>query len=86
MKYTPCRKCISCQSIRPKKEMLRVAKTAAGNYLLDKAQTSGGRGAYLCNNPTCIANAVKKNALHRSYKRAVPKECYELLTALQKEN
>lgn len=86
MKYIPCRKCVACQSIRPKQELFRVAKTKDGSYLLDESQKSGGRGAYLCKNPGCIAEALKKNAFHRSFKTKVPMECYELLKALQKED
>ncbi len=85
MKYIPQRKCVACQSIRPKEEMLRMAKLPDGTYQIDKKQKSPGRGAYLCNHPSCIAMAIKKNAFHRSFKTKVPAECYEQLKALEKE-
>ena len=86
MKYIPCRKCIACQSTHPKNEMLRIAKSKNGSFTLDETQKSGGRGAYVCKNQTCIDNAVKKKTFHRSFKTKVPQECYEILTALQKED
>lgn len=86
MKYVPQRKCIACQSVRPKSEMLRVARLPDGTYRMDQNQKSSGRGAYLCHNPRCIAEAIKKNAFHRSFKTKVPAECYEMLKALEKED
>ncbi|MBQ7792635.1 MAG: YlxR family protein [Clostridia bacterium] len=85
MKYIPQRKCIACQSIRPKKEMLRMAKLSDGTYQLDKTHKSSGRGAYLCNNDSCIQTAIKKSAFHRSFKTKVPAECYEQLERLKKD-
>ena len=76
------RKCVGCQEIKSKKEMIRVIRTSEGEFLLDATGRKNGRGAYLCPNSDCLAKAVKNKGLERSFKQAIPKEVYE---ALEKE-
>ena len=47
-KKIPMRKCVGCQEMKNKKEMLRVLKTAEGEFILDATGRKNGRGAYLC--------------------------------------
>ncbi len=81
-KKVPMRKCVGCQEMKSKKEMIRVIRTSEGEFLLDATGRKNGRGAYLCPNGDCLAKAVKNNGLERSFKQAIPKEVYE---ALEKE-
>ena len=81
-KKVPMRKCVGCQEMKSKKEMIRVIRTSEGEFLLDATGRKNGRGAYLCPNGGCLAKAVKNNGLERSFKQAIPKEVYE---ALEKE-
>ncbi|MFI7845148.1 RNase P modulator RnpM [Dorea amylophila] len=76
------RKCVGCQEMKSKKEMIRVIRTSEGEFLLDATGRKNGRGAYLCPNGSCLAKAVKNKGLERSFKQAIPKEVYE---ALEKE-
>ena len=76
------RKCVGCQEMKSKKEMIRVIRTSEGEFLLDATGRKNGRGAYLCPNRDCLAKAVKNKGLERSFKQAIPKEVYE---ALEKE-
>ena len=76
------RKCVGCQEMKSKKEMIRVIRTSEGEFLLDATGRKNGRGAYLCPNSDCLAKAVKNMGLERSFKQAIPKEVYE---ALEKE-
>ena len=76
------RKCVGCQEMKSKKEMIRVIRTSEGEFLLDATGRKNGRGAYLCPNGGCLAKAVKIKGLERSFKQAIPKEVYE---ALEKE-
>ena len=78
----PMRKCVGCQEMKSKKEMIRVIRTSEGDFLLDATGRKNGRGAYLCPNGDCLAKAVKNKGLERSFKQAIPKEVYE---ALEKE-
>ena len=81
-KKIPMRKCVGCQEMKSKKEMIRVIRTSEGEFLLDATGRKNGRGAYLCPNGDCLAKAVKNKGLERSFKQAIPKEVYE---ALEKE-
>ena len=53
------RKCVGCQEMKSKKEMIRVIRTSEGEFLLDATGRKNGRGAYLCPNGDCLAKAVK---------------------------
>ncbi len=86
MKYIPTRKCVACQKIRPKNELLRMAKFQDDTYQLDHKQRLDGRGAYVCNDKCCIEQVMKKNAFHRSYKTKVTEQCYEELKKFQEES
>ena len=46
-KKVPMRKCVGCQEMKSKKEMLRVIRTSEGEFLLDATGKKNGRGAYL---------------------------------------
>ena len=81
-KKVPMRKCVGCQEMKSKKEMIRVIRTSEGEFLLDATGRKNGRGAYLCPNSDCLAKAVKNKGLERSFRQAIPKEVYE---ALEKE-
>ena len=81
-KKVPMRKCVGCQEMKSKKEMIRVIRTSEGEFLLDATGRKNGRGAYLCPNGGCLEKAVKNKGLERSFKQAIPKEVYE---ALEKE-
>ena len=78
-KKIPMRKCVGCQEMKSKKEMIRIIKTAEDAFLLDATGKKNGRGAYICPSRTCLEQAVKSKGLERSFKMAIPKEVYETL-------
>ena len=78
-KKLPIRKCVGCQEMKSKKEMIRVIRTSQGEFLLDATGRKNGRGAYLCPSKECLEKAVKNKGLERSFKQAIPKEVYEAL-------
>ena len=73
------RKCVGCQEMKSKKEMMRVLKTSDDEFILDATGKKNGRGAYLCFSKECFEKAVKNKGLERSFKQAIPKEVYERL-------
>lgn len=78
MKKIPMRMCVACKSMKPKNEMLRVVCTADTNtYVLDPTGKLNGRGAYICNNETCINKCVKSKLLNRSFKTNVGEQIYD---------
>ncbi len=84
-KKIPMRKCVGCQEMKSKKEMIRVIRTSEGEFLLDATGKKNGRGAYICPDGECLAKAVKSKGLERSFKQAIPKEVYETLEKEMKE-
>lgn len=78
-KKVPLRQCIGCGEMKNKKAMIRILKTAEGEFVLDATGRKNGRGAYLCPCMECFQKAVKSKGLERSFKMAIPKEIYETL-------
>ena len=84
-KKIPMRQCIGCGEMKPKKEMLRVIKTAEEEILLDTTGRKNGRGAYICPDSECLKKAIKNKGLERSFKMPIPKDVYEMLTKEMEE-
>lgn len=81
-KKVPMRKCVGCQEMKSKKEMIRVIRTPENEFLLDTTGKKNGRGAYVCPSGECLKLARKNKGLERSFKQGIPDEVYE---ALEKE-
>ena len=81
-KKIPVRRCVGCQEMKNKKEMIRVIRTKEGEFLLDATGKKNGRGAYICPSKECFQKAVRNKGLERSFKQSIPAEVYE---ALEKE-
>jgi predicted RNA-binding protein YlxR (DUF448 family) len=79
VKKIPLRKCIGCNEMKNKKEMMRVLKTTENEIVLDTTGKKNGRGAYLCFSKECLKNAMKNKGLERSLKMPIPQEVYESL-------
>ena len=62
-KKIPMRQCVGCREMKPKKELVRVVKSPAGEIGLDFRGKAPGRGAYVCPNPECLKRAMKSKAL-----------------------
>lgn len=78
-KKIPMRKCIGCNEMKSKKELIRVIKTPEGEILLDATGKKNGRGAYICRTKACLAKAIKSKGLERSFQMVIPKEIYDSL-------
>lgn len=79
VKKVPMRKCVGCQEMKNKKEMMRVLKTSENTFELDVTGKKNGRGAYICCSRECLEKAMKNKGLERSFKQAIPNEVYETL-------
>lgn len=79
VKKVPLRKCIGCNEMKNKKEMMRVLKTTDDQIVLDTTGRKNGRGAYVCFSGECLKKAIKNKGLERSLKMPIPQEIYENL-------
>lgn len=78
-KKTPERMCIGCRNMFPKKELIRIVRSAEGDFSVDFTGKKNGRGAYLCRNAACLEKCVKTKQLGRAFKCDVPAEVYKRL-------
>lgn len=79
VRKVPMRKCIGCQEMKNKKEMMRILKTTDDEIILDTTGKKNGRGAYICFSMECFEKAVKSKGLERSLKMSIPNSVYESL-------
>lgn len=75
----PLRKCVACQEMIPKKQLIRIVKTPDDEVLIDLSGKKSGRGAYLCGKASCFKLAQKNKSLDRALKHHVKPEIYEQL-------
>jgi predicted RNA-binding protein YlxR (DUF448 family) len=71
------RKCLGCNEMKPKRELIRVVRSPEGAISLDKTGKANGRGAYLCPAAECLKKLRKRKGLERAFKCPVPPEVYE---------
>ncbi|SDK47036.1 RNase P modulator RnpM [Natronincola ferrireducens] len=76
-KKTPLRRCIGCNEMKTKKELIRIVKNKEGEVSLDITGKAHGRGAYICNNIQCFEKISKTKALNRAFQSEIPQEIYE---------
>lgn len=81
VKKVPERKCVGCQGMFAKRDLLRVVLTPEQQIQLDWTGKRNGRGAYLCRNPECLKQAKKRKSLERALKVAIPDALYDELTS-----
>lgn len=65
-KHIPQRMCISCRQSDTKRGLLRLVREQDGRIALDPTGKRAGRGAYLCHDSACWAQALKRGGLVRA--------------------
>jgi predicted RNA-binding protein YlxR (DUF448 family) len=68
----PQRMCVGCREMKNKRDLIRVVRTPEGSIEVDLTGKKSGRGAYLCNNPECLAQAVKGKRLQKALEHENP--------------
>lgn len=62
-RHIPERTCVACRTKRPKRELVRLVRTAEGAVVVDESQKQNGRGAYLCAQRLCWERALSRDVL-----------------------
>ena len=81
----PKRKCMGCNEMFSKKELVRVVKTKIADdpetyeITLDLTGKKAGRGAYVCPREECLSKAARSRSLERAFGAALPEEIYDAL-------
>lgn len=79
VKKVPLRKCLGCQEMKNKRELIRVVRTPEGEITLDPTGKRNGRGAYICPKVQCLDKAAKSKSFERAFGHTVPSEIYATL-------
>ncbi len=61
----PQRQCVACRERAPKRDLLRIARSAGGLFL-DHRQVAPGRGAYVHRRDACADASLHKGLLVRA--------------------
>ncbi|MCR5816765.1 MAG: YlxR family protein [Ruminococcus sp.] len=77
VKKIPMRMCLGCSEMKPKRELIRVVKSAEGEISLDLTGKKNGRGAYICENIECLKAARKARRLEKSFACRIDDEVYD---------
>jgi predicted RNA-binding protein YlxR (DUF448 family) len=67
-KRVPQRTCVGCHSVLPKRQLVRLVRTAQGNVEVDPSGKAPGRGAYLHDRRACWTRALTSGALDHALK------------------
>lgn len=78
-KKIPMRLCLGCNEMKPKKEMIRVVRSAEGEISLDLTGKKSGRGAYICKDVECFNKARKAKRFEKSFSCRIEQEVYEVM-------
>ena len=85
-KKIPMRKCIGCNEMKEKRELIRIVRSSEGIMNVDASGKMSGRGAYICKSVNCFDSAVKAKRLERAFKTKIPDEIYQGLREALGEN
>ena len=86
MKKIPQRTCIGCNQSKNKKELIRIVKNNSGEIFVDLTGKANGRGAYICNDVSCLDKAVKSKKLEKNFETKISDEIYESLRGVIIDN
>ena len=73
----PMRKCVGCNEMKEKRQLIRVVRNAQGEISLDLTGKKPGKGAYICRSVECCEAAVKSKRFERAFACPIPQEIYE---------
>ena len=65
-KRIPLRMCAICRTQHPKRELIRLVKSADGQVSLDETGRKPGRGLYVCRARACLDQALKGARLEKA--------------------
>ena len=75
----PLRKCLGCNEMKPKKELIRIVRSPEGKVDIDKVGKAPGRGCYVCPSLPCLEAAIKAKRVERALEAAVDADVYNKL-------
>ena len=65
-KHVPVRTCVVCRETNAKRTLTRLVRTEAEGVQVDLTGKRNGRGAYLCDKPSCWQRALTSDVLEKA--------------------
>ena len=62
----PVRMCVGCRRSADKASLLRIVRRPDGSVAPDPSGSAAGRGAYVHQDPACVAGAVERGTVVRA--------------------
>lgn len=78
-KKIPLRKCLGCNEMKPKRELIRAVKSPQGEISLDLTGKKSGRGAYICPDKNCFEKARKSKRFEKALETSIPDSVYDAM-------
>ncbi len=75
----PLRRCTGCGEMKPKKELIRIVRSAQGDVSVDLTGKASGRGAYICPFNDCLRQARKAKRLENALACKIPDTVFHML-------
>lgn len=75
----PLRKCMGCNQMKEKRELVRVVRSKDGEISLDLTGKKAGRGAYICKDIECLKLAKKAKRIERALDCTISPELYDTM-------
>lgn len=72
-KHVPKRMCAICRDSNEKRTLTRVVRTSEESFDIDPTGRANGRGAYICDKPSCWETAISSPIVARAL-RVTPNE------------
>ena len=79
MKKQPQRTCMGCNQKKDKKDLIRIVKNNKNEIFVDRTGKKEGRGAYICDDISCLEKVIKSKRLERIFEINISEEIYESL-------
>ena len=68
MTSVPMRTCVGCRTVKPKAELVRLARGRDGRVVVDREARAMGRGAYVCPDMGCVERALQRGRLAHAFR------------------
>ncbi|HQA65139.1 MAG TPA: YlxR family protein [Bacillota bacterium] len=75
----PLRKCLGCNEMKPKRELIRIVRSPEGKVDIDKVGKAPGRGCYICPDLTCLEAAIKAKRVENVLEAPVDEDVFNRL-------
>ena len=73
---------MGCNSKKTKKELIRIVKDKETNLSVDRTGKKEGRGAYICDDISCLEKVIKSKRLEKVLDIAISDETYNELRSV----